>query len=51
MEQTYDVTVSIVVKGKETYRNTSEYVGTSKETVLLIENELIEMAKRLNAAG
>ena len=49
MEQTYDVTVTIEVKGKEVYHNTSEYIGTNKQTVLAIENEMIEMAKRLNA--
>lgn len=48
-EQKYEVIIKLEVMGKEYYSNTSVYKNTTKETVLLIESELIEMAKRLNS--
>ena len=43
-----NMTISLKVQGKEELNVTVEYVNTTKETVVLVENALIHLLAELN---
>jgi hypothetical protein len=49
MDEKLDMTLTLVVKGKEGLKLTLEYIGTDMPTVLAVEGALLKAVAELNA--
>lgn len=47
-ERKLNIKITFEVTGKEGFKTTTEYIGTTMETVRLVENALLDAMKALN---